>query len=174
MHESICTHVYMYICVYIYVYTYTYIHIYIDIHIHMHVFMYARTSVCMYVYKCTCKYTHMYVYVYMHIQVYINFALDDLILYEKRLVNQKKLRCIVRYTKDSKIWKHIYCNTLQHTATHCNTLQHTATHCNIWMRCDQFRFWRAHFFFRIIWKETYLSLWVISKETYLLSFERYT
>ena len=25
---------------------------------------------------------------------------------------------------------HIYCNTLQHTATHCNTLQHTATHCN--------------------------------------------
>ena len=24
----------------------------------------------------------------------------------------------------------LYCNTLQHTATHCNTLQHTATHCN--------------------------------------------
>ena len=24
----------------------------------------------------------------------------------------------------------VYCNTLQHTATHCNTLQHTATHCN--------------------------------------------
>ena len=23
-----------------------------------------------------------------------------------------------------------YCNTLQHTATHYNTLQHTATHCN--------------------------------------------
>ena len=25
---------------------------------------------------------------------------------------------------------YVYCNTLQHTATHCNTLQHTATHCN--------------------------------------------
>jgi len=24
----------------------------------------------------------------------------------------------------------LYCNTLQHTATHRNTLQHTATHCN--------------------------------------------
>jgi len=24
----------------------------------------------------------------------------------------------------------LYCNSLQHTATHCNTLQHTATHCN--------------------------------------------
>ena len=24
--------------------------------------------------------------------------------------------------------RQMYCNTLQHTATHCNTLQHTATH----------------------------------------------
>jgi len=24
----------------------------------------------------------------------------------------------------------MYCNTLQHAATHCNTLQHAATHCN--------------------------------------------
>jgi len=24
----------------------------------------------------------------------------------------------------------LYCDTLQHTATHCNILQHTATHCN--------------------------------------------
>ena len=24
--------------------------------------------------------------------------------------------------------ENMFCNTLQHTATHCNTLQHTATH----------------------------------------------
>jgi len=28
----------------------------------------------------------------------------------------------------------VYCDTLQHTATHCNTLQHTATHCNTLQR----------------------------------------
>jgi len=30
-------------------------------------------------------------------------------------------------------WNEIWCNTLQHTATHCNTLQHTATHWHVVM-----------------------------------------
>ena len=39
--------------------------------------------------------------------------------------------CIVSATAGNAERMHsLYCNTLQHTATHCNTLQHTATHCN--------------------------------------------
>ena len=34
----------------------------------------------------------------------------------------------VAITGDDSESLHVYCNTLQHTATHCNTLQHTATH----------------------------------------------
>jgi len=30
----------------------------------------------------------------------------------------------------------VYCNTLQHTATHCNTLQHTATRCHTLQHCN--------------------------------------
>ena len=36
----------------------------------------------------------------------------------------------VAITGDDSESLHVYCNTLQHTATHRITLQHTATHCN--------------------------------------------
>jgi len=40
------------------------------------------------------------------------------------------IRCSTTRNLTSQVRYNMYCNTLQHTATHCNTLQHTATHCN--------------------------------------------
>jgi len=113
-------------CVYVYSCMYVYIL--------MHVCMYVCIHVCIYVHVC--MYSSMNTYIHVQIQLeYLCFffrhpsnaqiVVSTYIHTHARTHTHAHTLIVVPLYEE---W--LYCNTLQHNATHCNTLQHTATHYN--------------------------------------------
>ena len=76
--------------------------------------VFVCAHIFMYVTKRVCGRGHMCVRMCVYVCVYVN-------------IQRHK---IYKYNDLDHLSLSIFCNTLQHTATHCNTLQHTAAQTN--------------------------------------------
>jgi len=92
-----------------------------------HICKCLRTYICTYIFPWMCSVSHIHIRCQSHV--------SNLLASTNACVYMCVCTLYLRvYTHTHiKACAHLWCNTLQHTATHCNTLQtlqHTAIHCH--------------------------------------------